>query len=81
MKIYSPLLCITGQRMHDNALFAPHGRYAFTDDYQVAIDLSGELDAPERVPSGSVKAQPFLTGEGALLVGHVWRPDVLEHRA
>ena len=73
--VFKPIPCSTGA-LHgqpSGAAVQPLVCGAFTADYAVHFDARGALDAPESVPSGSVRAQDFVGEPGRLLIGHVWR--------
>ena len=73
--VYRALACHTG------ALHAQPGNSSvridcccdFTPDYKAFFDHRGALDAPEFIPSGSVRAHDFDGSPGRILVGHVYR--------
>jgi hypothetical protein len=75
-RYYTPIEARTGAKHQQ-----PYGdqlrdgsAWAFTPDYSVAVDMAGALDAPDNIPSGSVRA---YDGEHTVLgVAHVWRPGV-----
>lgn len=72
--VYNALLCRTGSEQPSTPDTARiEACCDFTDDYTVMFDMRGALDAPERIPSGSVRAQDFDSGPGRILVGHVYR--------
>lgn len=77
--VYWPVLQRTGA-VHTQPGFDQVSALAsadFTPDFKVLFDGRGALDAPEGVPSGSVRAVDFAAAEGArplrVMVGHIYR--------
>lgn len=70
---FTPIPCITGA-LHQQPAYehlTPGTSFSFTADDKHDCDLRGALDAPDCIPTGSVRAQthPKLT----LGVAHTWR--------
>ena len=71
-RYFTPICCRTGA-VHQQP-YAEHlhsGAHAFTADFSNAIDLRGAIDAPDTVPSGSVRGLDF----DSLRIGcaHIYR--------
>lgn len=79
--VYWPLPCLTGastEQPWDAKGSGPGVRVEACSHYLppefISFDDRGALDAPVRIPCGSVRAQDFEpAGAGRLLIGHVFR--------
>ncbi|HMO49358.1 MAG TPA: hypothetical protein PKB14_25455 [Rubrivivax sp.] len=69
----TPLPCLSGALHQQPAADHLHcSAWAFTPDYAEAVDMRGAIDAPETIPSGSVRAldcERLCVG-----IAHVYRP-------
>lgn len=74
--VFQPIPCCTGA-LHTQPA-SPSIRLDvctdFAERYTVFFDMRGSLDAPETIPSGSVRAQDFEpAAKGRLLIAHTRR--------
>lgn len=75
--VFSPVPCFTGARHaqpRDHAVRL-EACTSFTPRYEVYFEQFGALDAPEVLPSGSLKGMDFQGNEGLsrLVIGYVQR--------
>lgn len=80
--VFWPIECMTGASHTQPGRPGDYGGWGVRIDLAcelgpapdfIFFDSRGALDAPETIPSGSVRGQEFLNGGGSLMVGHVYR--------
>lgn len=74
--VFGPLPCATGTLGQQPPSEALRGEacHSWANDYEVHFSNLGALDAPDVIPSGSVRALDFDGAGGSrYLVAHLWR--------
>ena len=56
-RYFTPIPALTGALHEQPPIEQLRDGLEFTPDYKVAVDCRGSLDAPECIPTGSVRAQ------------------------
>jgi len=80
--VYGPIQCLTGgsqpytERDGGGSTVRAETIFDFApgSNYEAFFDARCALDAPERIPSGGIRAQEFEpASSGRLLIAHVYR--------